>query len=276
MVSRFRFEKVVIHAFLVVAAVAMVLPFFWMVSTSLKTEADVFAYPPTLIPNPVDTSHYTQAFSVMPLAQAMFNSLKVAVLATLGTMLTSSMAAYAFAKLRFTGRTAIFMAFLSTMMIPGQVLLIPLFIVFSNIGWIDTHWPLIVPGALLNAYGVFLVRQYMMSVPDAYVEAAKIDGANHLQIYWRLMVPLCRPAIITLGLLSFIGNWNNFLGPLIFLNSEENFTLPLIINSFRTVYYVQWGLLMAAACVAIVPVVALYLSAQRYLTEGIATTGLKG
>jgi multiple sugar transport system permease protein len=228
------------------------------------------------VPVPLNLSNYPAVFATMPMLRALWNSTKIAVLATFGTLCTSSLAAYAFAKVRFRGKQAFFLSFLSTLMIPGQVTLIPLYILFSRIGWIDTHWPLIVPTVLINAYGVFLLKQFMEGIPNAYVESAKIDGANHFRIYRAIMLPLCKPALVTLGLFTFIGNWNNFLGPLIFLNTDTQFTVPLIINSFRTVYYVQWGLLMAAASVAVVPVLVLYLLAQRFFIEGITLSGLKG
>jgi multiple sugar transport system permease protein len=271
-----RRRNLAIHLLLLVTAAAFVAPFYWMLITSVKLEDDLFKVPPDLVPWPITTDNYPLVFELMPMARAFFNSAKIAVLSTLGTLVTCSLAAYAFAKVRFGMKSALFAGFLSTIMIPGQVTLIPLYILFSRIGWVDTHWPLIVPQVLLNAYGVFLLRQFMEGVPTAYVEAAKMDGASHLEIWWRIMLPLCKPALITLGMFTFVGNWNNFLGPLIFLNSNDKFTLPLIINSFRTVYYVEWGLLMAAACVAVVPVVLLYLIFQRFFVEGIALSGLKG
>jgi len=271
-----RIEPLLVHLVLLGVALLMIIPFYWMLSTSLKFDQDVFKMPPDLLPRPLNLGNFAQVFELMPMGRAFWNSTKIAVLGTLGTLLTSSLAAYAFAKVKFALKGPLFILFLSTIMIPGQVTLIPLYILFSRIGWIDTHYPLIVPAVLLNAYGVFLIKQFMEGVPDSYVESAKIDGATHLQIYWRIMLPLCKPALITLALFSFIGHWNNFLGPLIFLSTDTQFTVPLIINSFRTVYYVQWGLLMAAATVAILPVVALYLLAQRYFVEGIALSGLKG
>jgi multiple sugar transport system permease protein len=261
---------------LLVVLIATVTPFYWMVNTSLQTRENVFRYPPLLIPDPVNTENYSRVFTLMPMANALRNSIFVSSTATLGTLLTCSMAAYAFAKIKFRGKGAFFMGFLSTIMIPGQVTLIPLFIVFSRLGWVDTHLPLMVPFMLLNAYGVFLLRQFILGIPEDYIEAGKLDGANHFQIYWSIVLPLCKPALITLGLFSFIGNWNNFLGPLIFLNTDTLFTVPLIINSFRTVYNVEWGLLMAASVVSIIPCLILYLVGQRYFVEGVTLAGLKG
>lgn len=276
MLNKPRVENTAIHGVLLLVALFTFLPFYWMVSTSLKQDENIFRFPPDILPLPLNLSNYPAVFATMPMVQALFNSTKISVLATAGTVFTSSLAAYAFAKIRFRGKQAFFVSFLSTLMIPGQVTLIPLYILFSRIGWIDTHWPLIVPTVLINAYGVFLLKQFMEGIPDAYVESAKIDGANHFRIYRAIMLPLCKPALVTLGLFTFIGNWNNFLGPLIFLNTDTQFTVPLIINSFRTVYYVQWGLLMAAASVAVIPVLALYLLAQRFFIEGITLSGLKG
>lgn len=267
----------VIYAILAVAMLTTITPFYWMLNTSFKTPEEVFEWPPSTLPDwPLNLDNYERVFDLMPVMNATFNSLKISTLATLGTLFTCSLAAYAFAKLKFRGKHGLFMTFLATIMIPGQVTLIPLYIVFSEIHWIDTHLPLMVPSILLNAYGVFLLRQFMLGIPDAYIDAAKIDGANHFQIYFRIILPLCKPALITLGLFSFIGNWNNFLGPLIFLTTDKKFTLPLIVNSFRTVYNVEWGLLMAASCIAIVPCLILYLIAQRYFIEGVSLAGLKG
>jgi multiple sugar transport system permease protein len=247
-----------------------------MVSTAFKVDQDIFKFPPDLLPSPLNLANFPAVFENAPMVRAMFNSTKIAVLATAGTVFTSSLAAYAFAKIKFRMKNVLFILFLATLMIPGQVTLIPLYILFSRIGWIDTHWPLIIPPVMINTYGVFLLRQFMLGIPDAYVESAKLDGANHFRIYWNIMLPLCKPALVTLALFSFIGSWNNFLGPLIFLSTDTQFTVPLIINSFRTIYYVQWGLLMAAATIAVLPILVLYLFGQRFFIEGITLAGLKG
>jgi multiple sugar transport system permease protein len=269
-------EKIAIYLVLLLVVFTTIVPFYWMVTTSLKTDETIFKMPPDFLPSPATGANYQQVFELMPMGNALLNSVKISVIATFGTLASCSLAAYAFAKIRFRFRNVLFFGFLATMMIPGQVTLIPLYILFSRMGWIDTHLPLTIPFMLLNAYGVFLLRQFMASIPDAYIEAARLDGATHLQIYLRIVLPLCKPALVTLGLFSFLGNWNNFLGPLIFLNTESNFTIPLIINSFRTAYGTQWGLLMAAACVAIIPPLVLYLLAQRFFIQGVALSGLKG
>ncbi|MGE5614041.1 MAG: carbohydrate ABC transporter permease [Bacillota bacterium] len=232
--------------------------------------------PPSVLPIPLYTLNYVEVFELMPMWLGFLNSIKVTVIVTLGTLFTSTLAAYAFAKINFRGKRFLFGTFLATLMIPGQVTLIPLYILFSKIRWIDTHLPIMVPIILLNAYGIFMIRQFMQTIPNSYIESAKIDRCSHFGIYFKIMLPLCKPAIITLGLFTFIGNWNNFLGPLIFLNTETKFTIPLLISSFRDIYSVKWGLLMAASTVSIIPISVLYLFFQRFFIEGIALTGIKG
>ncbi len=272
--SKIKPQRILLHLFLLLVVFILIIPFYWMIATSLKMDEDIFKSPPDIIPNPLNLDNYPQVFE--PMKAALLNSLKIALSVTLGTLFTCSLAAYAFAKIKFKFRSIIFGLFLATLMIPGQITLIPLYIVFSKIGWIDTPLPLIVPGILLNGYGIFLLKQFMESIPDEYVEAAKLDGANHFQTYWQVMLPFCTPALVTLGLFTFLNSWNNFIGALIFLNSDTQFTVPLVISSFRTVHYQQFGLIMAAACVGVVPILVLYLLAQKFFIEGINLAGLKG
>lgn len=255
----------------------MIFPFYWMLKTSFLTDSQALEMPPKLwFSFPLYFGNYKEVFELAATGRAICNSLFIAVVSTAGVLFTSSLAAFAFAKLRFPGEKKLFGLIFATMLIPSQVTLIPLYVVFSKIGWVDTHLPLIVPQIMVNAYGVFLIRQFMVSVPDSYIEAAKLDGAGYLRIYAGIMLPLCKPALVTLGMFTFVGNWNNFVGPLIYLNTEELFTLPLIINSFRSAYAVDWGLLMAGSTVAVLPLLLIYLFAQRSFIEGIAAPGLKG
>ena len=248
-----------------------------MFATSLRLPQDVFKMPPSIIPWPITFENYKLIFSdSFSMLRGFLNSMKIAVGVTVGTLFTSSMAGYAFSKINFAGRDRIFGIFVATMLIPGTVCLIPLFILFSKIGWVDTHLPLMVPAIMFNAYGTFMMKQFMMGLPDSYIEAARLDGCNHFKIYYRIMLPLIKPILVTLGLFQFIGNWNNFTGALIFLSDEKKYTIPLIINSFRSVYSVDWGLLMAAAVIAILPITVMYFAAQRYIVEGITMSGLKG
>jgi multiple sugar transport system permease protein len=267
--------KIILHCVLILGSLVMIFPFLWMVSTSLKGPKSIFVFPPQLIPDPVILANYLNVFIRQPMAAGIMNSLMIAVLNTVGTLLTTSMAAYGFAKLQFRGKNILFLVLLGTMMIPGQVTLIPMYIWFRRIHWIDTYLPLVVPAILCNAYGVFLLRQFMLTIPSSYGEAAKIDGASQPAIYTKIILPMCVPALSTLGLFTFMGNWNNFLTPLIYLNSKEKFTVPLIIMSFQNLYYTDWSLLMAAACVSITPIIVLYIFTQKYFIEGISLTGLK-
>lgn len=265
------------HLVLMAGAITMIFPFYWMLKTSFLTDSQALEMPPKLwFSFPLYFGNYKEVFELAATGRAICNSLFIAVVSTAGVLFTSSLAAFAFAKLRFPGEKKLFGLIFATMLIPSQVTLIPLYEVFSKIGWVDTHLPLIVPQIMVNAYGVFLIRQFMVSVPDSYIEAAKLDGAGYLRIYAGIMLPLCKPALVTLGMFTFVGNWNNFVGPLIYLNTEELFTLPLIINSFRSAYAVDWGLLMAGSTVAVLPLLLIYLFAQRSFIEGIAATGLKG
>lgn len=264
------------HVALAAAALIGVFPFYWMIVTSLKPANSVLEFPPRLIPVSFDFSNYLKVFEMAPIMPiAYLNSFKVAILATLGTLFTSALAAYAFSKMRFRGQGILFGVLLGTLMIPSQVTLIPMYIVFAKFGWVDTHLPLIVPQVLTNAYGVFMIRQYMVRIPREYIEAAQIDGCGYFRSFLRIMLPLSKPILITLGLLTFVGSWNNYFTPLIFLNSEQNFTVPLAVASFRSVYTIQWELMMAAAAIAVAPVVVLFLASQKYFVESIALSGIK-
>lgn len=269
--------KILSHLILMAGALTMIFPFYWMLKTSFLTDSQALEMPPKLLFQlPLYWGNYKEVFELAATAQAIGNSLWIAVISTAGVLFFCSLAAFAFSKMHFPGSKGMFGIIFATMLIPSQVTLIPMYVVFSKIGWIDTHLPLIVPQVMVNAYGVFLIRQFLAVVPDSYVEAAKLDGASYFRIYWNITLPLCKSALVTLGMFTFVGNWNNFVGPLIYLNTESKFTLPLIINSFRTAYAVDWGLLMAGSTVAIIPLLILYLFAQRAFIEGIAATGLKG
>ncbi|GHU71441.1 sugar ABC transporter permease [Spirochaetia bacterium] len=274
--GRAAFGYTLLYIVLIAAGITMIFPFIWMISTSLKQGSSVFVYPPQLLPIPPAWRNYADIFVKQPMLIALLNSLKIAIINTAGTLFTASMAAYGFAKIHFRFKNQLFMILLATMMIPGQVTLIPIYVWFRKFGWVDTHYPLIVPAILCNAYGVFMLRQFFMTIPDSYSESAKIDGASQLVIFFRIMLPLCIPAMATLGLFSFMGNWNSFMGPLIYLNSKLKYTIPLMIRFFQNSYYSDWGLLMAASCVSIMPIIILYIFSQRYFIQGVVMSGLKG
>lgn len=266
-----------VHAFLLPGAITMVVPLLWMLSTAFKSPQNIFLYPPQIIPDPLYPQNFSKAFNAMPFLRAYGNSLYIAVLVTAGALLTSSMAGYGFARLRFRGKGLLFGLVLATMMIPSQISLMPSFVLFHRLGWLDTHLPLIIPPILGNAFGVFLMRQFMMTIPKDLEDAARIDGANPLRIYYQIMLPLMKPALSAVGIFTFMGSFNDFLGPLVYLNSPEKMTVPVMLSAFQGLYgMVQWGPLMAAATVAILPVILVYIWGQRYFIEGIALTGLKG
>jgi len=254
----------------------MVVPFLWMVSTSLKADAEAFRFPPEILPSSPQWGNYAQAWTTAPFGRFFFNSVVISVSVTLGSLLANSLAAFAFAKYPFRGRDLLFIAILGTMMIPGQVTMIPSFLLLKHLAWLDTYTGLIVPG-LASAFGIFFLRQAMLTIPDEFMDAARLDGASELGIFWRVALPLVKPAIATLAVFTFLGAWNDFLGPLIVVKSEEMKTLPLAISALSAGHYVMsWPLLMAGASFVVVPVLVVYLIAQRYFVEGIAAGGLKG
>ncbi len=260
---------------LVGGAFLMVFPFVWMTIASLMTAGEIQMRPPVWLPASPQFSNYSELARSIPIGRLYFNSLFTSGIIVLGVLLSSSLAGFAFAKYRFPGRELLFYLILATMMIPFFVTLIPVFFIVRQLGWIDTYQGLVVPG-LTSAYGIFLMRQFMVTVPDELIDAARIDGASEPMIYWRIVIPLVKPALATLGTFTFIGAWNNFLWPLLVLNSRELFTLPLGINSLRSLYADNTNLLMAGTAVAVVPMLLLFVFLQRYFIKGIALTGLKG
>ena len=253
----------------------MVFPFIWMIIASLMTAGEIQLRPPVWLPAEPQFHNYTELPQKIPIARLYFNSLFTSGLIVFGVLLSSSLAGFAFAKYRFPGREFLFYLILATMMIPFFVTLIPVFFIVRQLGWIDTYQGLVVPG-LTSAYGIFLMRQFIITLPDELIDAARIDGASELRIFWRIIVPLVKPALATLGTFTFIGAWNNFLWPLLVLNSRELMTLPLGINSMKSLYADNTNLLMAGTAVAVIPMLLVFIFLQRYFIQGIALTGLKG
>jgi multiple sugar transport system permease protein len=270
-------ERVVVWTLLLVGALVMLLPFLWLVSTSLKEQRQIFVYPPQWIPNPIRWQNYPEALTSLPFARYTVNTLLITSLTMIGVLLTSSLAAYGFARLRFPGRDLIFMVLLSTLMLPYAVIMIPQYIMFKYLGWIDTYLPLIVPfwfgGGIFN---IFLLRQFFRTIPADLTEAARIDGASELRIYWQIILPLAGPALAVVAIFTFINTWNDFLGPLIYLSSQTKYTMALGLASFKGLYATQWHYLMAASTVMVVPIIVLFFLAQRYFVQGIVMTGTKG
>jgi ABC-type glycerol-3-phosphate transport system permease component len=268
--------RLLAYLILLLVAVSVAVPFLWMLSTSLKNNEAVFAVPPEWLPTPPQWSNYAGVFRIVPFALFGLNSFKIASLATLGTLVSCSMAAFAFARLRFPGRGVLFAVLLSVLMVPSQVTLIPVYWVMAQLGWINTHYPLIVPAWFGNAFGIFLLRQFFLTLPQELMDAAKIDGCTPYGVYARIWLPLAKPALVTLAILSFIGTWNDFLSPLIYLNDQSMMTLPVGLASFQGLHYSDWGPLMAGSFLACLPMIVLFVVGQRYFVRGIVLSGLKG
>ncbi|MCM3781751.1 carbohydrate ABC transporter permease [Neobacillus mesonae] len=271
-----RISTLLLHVVLIIGACIMALPFVWMLLSSLKDLSQVFVVPPKWIPDPFVWTNFRDSLTALPFGRAYLNSLYINVIVVLCQLITCSMAAYAFAKIKFPLREPLFVMFLATMMVPGQVTIIPLYLMFKNIGWLDSHLAIIVPSALLNAFGVFLLRQFFRGIPKDMEEAAIVDGAGRLTIYAKIMLPLIKPALSALGIFTFLGMWNNFFNPLIFLNSPEKFTVPMMLNLYRGMYSTDWTLMMAGASIALIPVLIVYVIGQRYIIEGVTLSGIKG
>ena len=264
------------HAMLLLGAAIFSIPFVWMLSTSLKSDRQIFAWPPVWIPNPVVWGNYPAVFDYAPLHKYFLNTMVIATAQVFGAIVTCSLAAYAFSRLRAPGRDAIFVVMLSQMMIPGVVTLVPLYILFAKLDWIDTFLPLTIPALLGSPFYIFMLRQFFLTLPMELEEAALIDGAGRLRIWWTILMPLSKPAIATVAIFSFMFAWNDFTGPLIFLNSRSKFTLSLGLQAFMFERRTLWGPLMAASTMMILPILVVFFLAQKHFIQGIALTGMKG
>ncbi|WP_235776345.1 carbohydrate ABC transporter permease [Robertmurraya massiliosenegalensis] len=269
------FSKGFIYLILIVGSFLMLLPFIWMISTSLKSPGEVTALPPVWIPADLKWENYQEAWAIAPFLRYALNSVIVTVLSTIGELLTTILAAYAFSRVQFYGRDIIFAVLLGTMMVPGEVLLIPNYVTLANLGWIDQYEALIIPW-LASIFSIFLLRQFFLGIPRELSYAAKIDGCRDFRFLWSIMVPLAKPALITIVLLKAIGSWNAFLWPLIVTQSKEMRTLPVGLTSFSTEAGTIYELLMAASTMIILPMIILYLILQKYIIEGVAKAGIKG
>jgi multiple sugar transport system permease protein len=268
--------KGIAYALLTVIAITMIFPFFWMVSSSLKTEVDVFRVPPKLFPIPPIWANYEYVFKVVKFGLYTWNSIKLGVLWTVGVVLSSAWAAYGFARVRFWGRQTLFIITIAALMIPGQVTMIPTFLIMNRLGWVNTHLPLWVPAFFGSAFGIFLLRQYFMTIPQELMDAAKIDGCSHFGIFWRVVMPLAKPALAALALLAFMGSWNNLLGPVIYLYDEPLFTLPIGLTRFQGMYVTYWAYTMAGGTLSVIPILILFLVTQKYFVQGVVLSGLSG
>ncbi|MCA9838901.1 MAG: carbohydrate ABC transporter permease [Trueperaceae bacterium] len=272
-----RLSKLMVYLLCLAGSVVMLIPLVWLVRSSFMGLSQIFIFPPEWIPNPWHFDNYPKALTTIPFLRYFVNTLIILVPSVIGTVATSALAAYGFARLRWPGRDIIFNILMTTLMLPYAVTLIPTFLVWAKLGLINTYWPLVLPSWFGGGiFFIFLLRQFFMSLPKELDEAATIDGANPLQIFWFIIIPLSRPALITVAIFSTLNAWNDFLGPLIYLNDSRQYTLALGLAEFTGLYTSQWHLLMAAATVVLLPVLILFFVAQRYFIEGIALTGSKG
>ncbi len=277
--TREKVARTLAYLILTVGGIAMFVPFLWLVSSSLKNPNDIYIFPPQWIPDPVQWNNYQEVITKLPFLTYTRNTLIITVPALLGQVITATMSGYAFARLRWPFRDQIFAVLLATMMLPGAVTLIPVYILFKNLHWIGTFWPLIVPAWFGGgAYFVFLLRQFFLTIPMELEEAARVDGASAFTIFLRIIVPLARPAITVVAIFSFLSHWNDFFGPLIYLNKADMRTLALGLNALQGL---EWGrdtthLVMAVSVLMIAPVIVLFFAAQKVFIQGIVLTGIKG
>lgn len=265
--------RMLTHTVLILCSITMLIPFLWMVSSSLKSMDELFAVPPVWIPAHIAWENYVYMFEQAPWITYFVNTAVITVCTILG-QLVSSMAAYAFARLKFKGRDAIFIIYLGTMMIPFQVVMIPQFQIIKTLGLIDNIWSLIVIG-IFNAFGTFLLRQFFLTIPKELEEAAKIDGCSYPRIFWEIIIKNSKPALMTLVIFTFMNTWNDFLRPLIFINDQENWTLSMGLAKFQGTYVTQWNQMMAGALITMLPILVVYIFAQKYFVQGIVMSGIK-
>jgi multiple sugar transport system permease protein len=268
-------KKVTIYIILIVTSIVTITPFLWMVSASFMADGQASVYPPRFIPPEIIYDQYNLLFTRLNVATNFMNSLFLSMIVTLISLFFNSMAGYAFAKYRFAGRDKIFKLLLSSMIIPAQVTMLPLFLMLKSLGLINTYMAIIIPG-LANIFGIFLIRQYAFSIPDSLIEAAKIDGATDFQIYYRIILPLCKPILVTLAIFTFMGVWNDFLWPLIALTDNSMYTLPVALANLMGEHTKDPELMMAGSVITILPVIIVFLVLQRYYIQGIMMGSVKG
>jgi multiple sugar transport system permease protein len=268
--------RVALYALITIGCIIFALPFVWMLSTSVKAPGEVFIYPPKWIPSQWQFQHFVVPWTEVPFVAFYRNTVTVAVLDIIGTTLSSSLVAFGFARMRFRGRNLLFLVVLSTLMLPYQVTLIPQYVLFSHLHWVNTLMPLIVPTYFGSAFNIFLLRQFMMTIPTEIDDAARIDGAGWRSIYARMLIPLSLPALGVVAIFEFTFRWNDFLGPLIYLNTPDKFTVPLGLQMLTTQYTSDVPGTMAMTVESIIPVIIVFFLAQRYFVQGVVISGLKG
>ncbi|MBS4178188.1 carbohydrate ABC transporter permease [Lederbergia citrea] len=270
-----RIQFTLAHVCLIIASIFFIIPFIWLVSTSLKEITQIFKFPPEWIPNPFRWQNYLDAMEYIPFFTYLNNTVIITLLSTLGVIISCPLVAYSFAKLKWKGRHVFFIITIAVMMIPGQVTMIPLFLLFNKFGWVGTPLPLIVPAFFGAPFYIFLLRQFFMGLPDTLRDSAKIDGASEFRIYLQIMLPLARPAILAVGLFQFMGSWTDFLGPLLYLTDETQYTLSLGLQQFQNQMGTEWGLMMAVSTMMTLPIIIMFFFMQRTFIQGITFSGIK-
>lgn len=271
-----RASKVITHILLIAASLFFIIPFLWLISTSLKPLTQIFTFPPEWIPRPFEWSNYINAMEHIPFFTYLKNTAVITLFSTLGVVLSCPLIAYSFAKLQWRGRNVLFVITIAVMMIPAQVTMIPLFLLFNKLGWVGTPLPLIVPSFFGMPLYIFLLRQFFMGLPASLIDAARIDGASEFRIYWQIMLPLARPAVLAVGLFQFMASWTDFLGPLLYLTDESAYTLSLGLQQFQNQQGSEWGMMMAVATMMTLPVIILFFFLQKTFINGITFSGIKG
>lgn len=264
------------YVILIAGAAAFALPFLWMVSISLREPAEVAAPGLHLLPSKIVWGNYARALTIMPFHLYLLNTLKVTILTVIGASLSSSIVAFAFARLKAPGKDTLFLIMLATIMLPAEVTMIPRFVIFRSLGWYDTLLPLVVPAFFGSAFYIFLMRQFFLTIPSDLEDAAKIDGCSTLRTYWQVFMPLSKPVMVTVAVFAFVAHWNDFMTPLIYLNSVDKRTLALGLATFQDVWGVDIVSLMAASTAVLIPVLAIFFLAQRYFVQGVVMSGMKG
>lgn len=269
-----RSKTFLIHFILIMGSIVMLFPFIWMILTSLKTYAESIQVPPVMIPEDFQWKNYQEVFTLLPFFKFMMNTLIITVLRTAGQLFLCSLAAYAFARIVFPGRNLLFVLALSVLMVPGQVFLLPQYMIMVKLGWLNTLQAVVVPG-IFSAFGTFLLRQFFMGLPKELEEAARLDGCNHFQIYWRIMLPLAKPGLIALGIFTILWSWNELMWPMIVNSSPDAMTLAVGLSSLQGQYGTNYPILMAGSFLAVLPMLILFIILQKQFIEGIAITGGK-
>jgi multiple sugar transport system permease protein len=283
-VQRERIQKAILHAILVTGAFVFSIPFIWLLTTAFKNDAEMAAFPPVWLPDrlmpPWDFSdmfyHFERALTFIPYWKYMLNSAYITAMNIVGELFACSLVAYGFSRVRFKGRDVLFVMVLSTMMLPGQVTMIPAFLIFKWLGWYNTFKPLYIRAFSGSAFFIFLLRQFMLTLPRDLEDAAKIDGCGHLRIYLQIVLPLVKPALATIAIFTFMGSWNDFVRPLIYITDLDLMPLSLGLQMFKGAHAAEWGPLMAASLIMVLPVIVLFFSAQKYFIQGVTLTGMKG